>query len=43
MKILVTGAAGFIAFHLIESLLQQGHSVIGVDNFISGQKKILKN
>ena len=39
MKILVTGAAGFIAFHLIESLLQQGHSVIGVDNFISGQKK----
>lgn len=29
---LVTGAAGFIGFHLAEALLQQGASVIGVDN-----------
>lgn len=30
--ILVTGAAGFIAFHLIEDLLKNGFSVIGIDN-----------
>lgn len=33
MKILVTGAAGFIAGYLIEDLLACGHRVIGVDNF----------
>ncbi|TXI38170.1 MAG: NAD-dependent epimerase/dehydratase family protein [Methylophilus methylotrophus] len=32
MKILVTGAAGFIGFHLIRSLLDAGETVIGIDN-----------
>lgn len=32
MKILVTGAAGFIGFHLCKSLLKQGHQIIGLDN-----------
>jgi UDP-glucuronate 4-epimerase len=31
-KVLVTGAAGFIGYHLCESLLKLGHSVIGLDN-----------
>ncbi len=33
MKILVTGAAGFIGGYLIEELLQVGHEVVGLDNF----------
>ncbi len=31
-KILVTGAAGFIGFHLSEALLKGGHAVVGIDN-----------
>ena len=31
-KILVTGAAGFIGYHLCEALIKQGHRVIGLDN-----------
>ncbi|WP_462425272.1 GDP-mannose 4,6-dehydratase [Fusobacterium sp. THCT13E1] len=33
MKILVTGAVGFIGSHLIERLLKENHKVIGIDNF----------
>lgn len=33
MRILVTGAAGFIASHLCEKLADFGHEVLGVDNF----------
>ena len=33
MKILVTGAAGFVGFHLARRLLDEGHDVFGVDNF----------
>jgi len=32
MKILVTGAAGFIGFHLAERLVKNGHDVVGIDN-----------
>lgn len=32
MKILVTGAAGFIGLHVAERLLAQGHEVVGLDN-----------
>ena len=33
MKVLVTGSAGFIAGYLVQELLAQGHSVVGVDNY----------
>jgi len=36
MRILVTGAAGFLGSHLCDRLLADGHRVIGVDNFITG-------
>ncbi|MRT91919.1 NAD-dependent epimerase [Ancylomarina sp. 16SWW S1-10-2] len=32
MKILVTGTAGFIGFHLAERLAKEGHEVVGIDN-----------
>ena len=32
MKILVTGAAGFIGFHLCEKLLEDKHQILGIDN-----------
>ena len=36
MRVLVTGAAGFIGSHLCESLLARGCDVVGMDNFITG-------
>mgnify|MGYP005749988089 CR=1 FL=1 len=32
MKILITGTAGFIGFHLANRLMREGHEVIGLDN-----------
>ena len=37
-KILVTGAAGFLGYHLSKRLLDLGHQVFGVDNFYTGMK-----
>jgi dTDP-glucose 4,6-dehydratase len=35
-RTVVTGAAGFIGSHLCESLLERGHSVVGIDNLLTG-------
>lgn len=37
MRILVTGGAGFIGSHVVESLLQSGHEVSVVDNLVTGR------
>ena len=36
MRILITGAAGFLGSHLVDRFLAAGHRVLGVDNFITG-------
>lgn len=36
MKILITGGAGFIGSHLVRLLLAQGHSIVVLDNFTTG-------
>jgi UDP-glucuronate 4-epimerase len=42
MKIVVTGAAGFIGSHLAESLAHQGHTVVGIDSFTDYYSATLK-
>jgi nucleoside-diphosphate-sugar epimerase len=34
LKVLLTGAAGFIGSHLAERLVREGHEVVGVDAFL---------
>ncbi|MFL5616597.1 MAG: UDP-glucuronic acid decarboxylase family protein [Gemmatimonadaceae bacterium] len=36
MRVLITGAAGFLASHLCDRFLREGHSVVGLDNFVTG-------
>jgi len=38
-KILITGAAGFLGSHLCDRFIKEGFFVIGMDNFITGDKK----
>lgn len=42
VRIVVTGAAGFVGSHLSEALLEGGHEVVGVDAFIPNYARDLK-
>lgn len=37
-RILVTGAAGFLGSHLCDRLVEQGHEVLGIDNYFTGRR-----
>ncbi len=39
MRVLITGAAGFLGSHLTERFLADGHQVVGLDNFITGSRE----
>src|SRR5438477_5775201 len=39
MRILISGAAGFLASHLTDLLLSQGDEIVGVDNYITGKRE----
>ncbi len=38
MRILITGAAGFLGSHLADRFLDDGHEVVGLDNFVTGSE-----
>jgi UDP-glucose 4-epimerase len=42
LRVLVTGAAGFIGSHMVDRLLAAGHDVIGYDNMSTGQRRFLE-
>jgi UDP-glucose 4-epimerase len=42
MRAFVTGAAGFIGSNLVDRLLAAGHSVVGYDNFSTGQRRFVE-
>lgn len=37
LRVIVTGAAGFIGSHVAERLVELGHDVVGIDNFLTGR------
>lgn len=41
MRVLITGAGGFLGSHLTDRFLAEGYEVIGVDNFITGSRENL--
>jgi dTDP-glucose 4,6-dehydratase len=36
MRFVITGAAGFIGSHLAEALIERGHTIVGIDNLLTG-------
>ena len=42
MNILITGAVGFLGFHLSTNLINKGHKIIGIDDLSSGSNQNLE-
>jgi len=43
LRIIVSGAAGFIGSHFCDRLLQEGHTVVALDNFLTGRAQNLEH
>jgi dTDP-glucose 4,6-dehydratase len=43
LRVIVSGAAGFIPSHMCDRLLSEGHTVVGLDNFLTGSPDNLKH
>jgi dTDP-glucose 4,6-dehydratase len=43
LRIVISGAAGFIGSHLCDRLLAEGHEVVGLDNFITGDRRNIEH
>ena len=43
MRICVTGGAGFIGSHLVDRLINDGHTVLVIDNLSSGSRKFINS
>lgn len=43
MRVMVSGAAGFLGSHLVDALLADGHSVVGIDNLCTGSLQNLEH
>ncbi|HEV8523677.1 MAG TPA: UDP-glucuronic acid decarboxylase family protein [Terriglobales bacterium] len=43
MRVLVTGGAGFLGSHLCDALLGEGHSVVAVDNLLTGARRNIEH
>jgi dTDP-glucose 4,6-dehydratase len=43
MRVVITGAAGFLGSHLTDRFLRDGHEVIGVDNFVTGSPENVRH
>ncbi len=39
MRVLITGVAGFLGSHLADRFLDEGHEVVGLDNFVTGSRR----
>src|SRR5690606_892946 len=42
-RVLITGAAGFLGSHLSDRFIKEGFKVIGMDNFITGDKRNIEH
>jgi dTDP-glucose 4,6-dehydratase len=43
VRVLITGAAGFLGSHLCDRFVADGHEVVGMDNFITGNRENLRH
>jgi dTDP-glucose 4,6-dehydratase len=43
VRVLITGAAGFLGSHLVDRFIREGHDVVGLDNFVTGSPENLEH